>query len=120
MKNTVFCILISVSLSSCASTELVRLSVLEPAPVTLPGYIKNIGVINRSEVAEQNKVVDAVDKIFSLEGRDLDKEGAQASIAGLENELIKNNRFTGVRTIDDAALKSPVPGVFPSPLTWEV
>jgi hypothetical protein len=120
MKNTVFYILISVSLYSCASTELVRLSVLEPAPVTLPGHIKNIGVINRSEVAEQNKVVEVVDKIFSLEGRDLDKEGAQASIAGLENELIKNNRFTGVKTIDDARLKSPVPGVFPSPLTWDV
>ncbi len=120
MKNTVFYILISVGLSSCASTELVRLSVLEPAPVTLPGHIKNIGVVNRSEVAEKNKVVEVVDKIFSLEGRDLDKEGAQASIAGLENELLKNNRFTGIKTIDNVELKSPVPGIFPSPLTWDI
>ncbi|HRN58486.1 MAG TPA: DUF6340 family protein, partial [Agriterribacter sp.] len=104
----------------CASTELVRLSVLEPPPVTLPSHIKNVGVINRSEVAQQNKVVDVVDKVFSLEGKDLDKEGAQASIAGLENELLKNNRFAAVKTIDDAGLTSPVPGIFPAPLTWDV
>ena len=62
MKNLLFCILLSVGLYSCASTELVRLSVLEPAPVTLPAHIKNVAVINRSEVVQQNKVVDVVDK----------------------------------------------------------
>lgn len=76
--------------------------------------------MNRSEVVQQNKVVDVVDKIFSLEGKDLDKEGALASIAGLENELLKNNRFTAIKTIDDAGITSPVPGIFPAPLTWDV
>lgn len=120
MKNLLFCILLSVGLYSCASTELVRLSVLEPAPVTLPAHIKNVAVINRSEVVQQNKVVDVVDKVFSLEGKDLDKEGALASMAGLENELLKNNRFTAIKTIDDAGITSPVPGIFPAPLTWDV
>lgn len=120
MKNLAFFILISLGLSSCASTELVRLSVLEPAPVTLPAHIKNIGVVNRSEIAPQNKAVDIVDKVFSIEGKDLDKEGALASIAGLENELAKNNRFTDIKTIADARLTSLVPGVFPSPLSWDI
>ena len=120
MKNPVFCILISVGLYSCASTELVRLSVLEPAPVTLPAHIKNIGVVNRSEITPQNKAVDVVDKVFSLEGKDLDKEGARASITGLENELTKNNRFTEIKNIDDAHLTSIIPGVFPSPLSWDI
>ena len=109
MKSPVFFILISLGLYSCASTELVRLSVLEPAPVTLPAHIKSIGVVNRSEIALQNKAVDVVDKVFSLEGKDLDKEGALASITGLENELTKNNRFTAIKTIEDARLTSTVP-----------
>ena len=120
MKNPIFYVLISLGLYSCASTELVRLSVLEPAPVTLPTHIKNIGVVNRSEIAPQNKVVEVVDKVFSLEGKDLDKEGALATIAGLENELTKNNRFTAIKTIDDARLTSLVPGAFPSPLSWDI
>lgn len=120
MKSPAFFILISLGLYSCASTELVRLSVLEPAPVTLPAHIKSIGVVNRSEIAPQNKAVDVVDKVFSLEGKDLDKEGALASITGLENELTKNNRFTEIKTIDDARLTSTVPGLFPSPLSWDI
>ncbi len=49
MKKLHLFLVITVLGCSCASTELVHISVVEPAPVTLPQYIKNVGVINRSE-----------------------------------------------------------------------
>ncbi|MCO5241975.1 MAG: DUF6340 family protein [Chitinophagaceae bacterium] len=120
IRNLISFLVFTAVLCSCASTELVRLSVLEPAPVTLPGHIKNIGIINRSGIAEQNKVVDVVDKVFSMEGAELDKEGAESGIAGLENELIKNQRFDRITIIRDSTLKSNVPGIFPAPVSWDV
>lgn len=119
MNQAVFFILILIVFSSCASTELVRLSVLEPAPVTIPGTIKRIGVLNRSEIAPQNKVGDIVDKVFSLEGKDLDREGALASIQGLEDELLKNDRFTEIKAIKDSSVSGLIPGLFPLPLSWD-
>lgn len=120
IRNLISFLVFTAVLCSCASTELVRLSVLEPAPVTLPGHIKNIGIINRSGIAEQNKIVDVVDKVFSMEGAELDKEGAESGIAGLENELIKNQRFDRITIIRDSTLKSNVPGIFPAPVSWDV
>lgn len=120
IRNLIFFLVFTAVLCSCASTELVRLSVLEPAPVTLPGHIKNIGIITRSGIAEQNKIVDVVDKVFSMEGAELDKEGAESGIAGLENELIKNQRFDRITIIRDSTLKSNVPGIFPAPVSWDV
>lgn len=119
MKRPVFFILISIGLYSCASTELVRLSVLEPAPVTVPGNVKRIGLLDRSEIMPQNKAMDVVDKVFSLEGKDLDSEGALASIRGLQDELLKNGRFTEIRMIKDTGVSSLVPGIFPLPLSWD-
>ena len=89
--------LIAVIFSSCASTNLVYLSVLEPAPVSIPRDIKTVAVINRTDVAKQNKVIDAIDKVLTLEGPELDKAGAEASVTGLTDELSKNDRFTAVR-----------------------
>ncbi|HEX5025825.1 MAG TPA: DUF6340 family protein [Agriterribacter sp.] len=120
MKNSFFYLIFSVCLYSCASTELVRLSVLQPAPVSLPAHIKNIGVVNRSEISQKNRAIDVLDKALSLEGRDLDEEGAKSSIDGLENELVKNKRFAEVKTLGNAKLVSTVPGVFPSPLQWDI
>lgn len=119
MKRAVFLILILIELSSCVSTELVKMSVLEPAPVTISGTIKRIGVLNRSEIAPQNKVADVVDKVFSLEGKDLDREGALAGIQGLTDELLKNDRFTVIKTIKDTSVSSLIPGIFPLPLSWD-
>lgn len=119
MRNLIFFIFFTVGLYSCASTERVRLSVLEPAPVALPGYIKNVGIVNRSEIAEQNKVVEVVDKVFSLEGAELDAEGAQSGLLGLQNELMKNQRFNRVSIIEEHSLKSDVPGIFPSAIPWD-
>lgn len=120
MKPLLYFFLLPTILFSCKSTELVFISVLEPAPVTLPSSIKKIGVVNRSTPSDQAKIINIVDKVFSLEGPNLDKEGARASITGLSDELMKNNRFTEVKPIDNTDLRTPVPGMLPAPLSWDV
>lgn len=120
MKTLVSVIFVTIIFYSCKPTELVYISVLEPAPVTLPPYIKNVGVVNRSLASDQNKVIDIVDKVFSLEGMNLDKEGAQASITGLADELVKNNRFTQVSALNNIDLRTNTPDLFSSPLSWDM
>jgi hypothetical protein len=119
MKNFLRCIVIVFIFSSCASTELVHISVLQPAPVTLPAYIKNVVVVNRTAVSKKSKVFNVVDKAVSLETPDLDKEGSLATIAGLAQELKKNNRFDEVNLLTGTDLSTDVPGLFPSPLSWD-
>lgn len=95
------------------------LNVIQPAPVTIPSYVKKAGIIDRSEPSDATKTVDAIDKVISLEGSGLDKEGAAACVDGVGNELAKNDRFTDVIHIGIAASQAPGLGIFPSPLSWE-
>jgi hypothetical protein len=118
MKNIFIILLVGSILSSCKTQDL-YLSVLEPAPVTLPNYIKKPGVINRTQVSEATKNMDKVDKVLSLEGAELDKEGAAACIAGLSNELLKNNRFTEIVNVNAPGLTTTGSGIFPAPLSWD-
>lgn len=118
MKNPLYIILLAL-FCSCSSTEFIHLSVLKPAPVTVPPYIKTVGVINRSQASEKTKAIDAIDKVFSLEGANLDKEGAQASMVGLTDELMKNKRFDEVKLLNETNLRTTTPGMFPSSLSWD-
>jgi hypothetical protein len=118
MRNLILLLLAGSILYSCKTQDL-YLSVLEPAPVTLPGYIKKPGVINRTQVSEATKNIDKVDKVLSLEGADLDKEGAATCISGLTNELVKNNRFTEIVPVTSSVLTTTGSGIFPAPLSWE-
>ena len=120
MKNPICIFLIALIFCSCSSTELIHLSVLKPAPVTLPAYIKAVGVVDRSQASQQTRTIDAIDKVFSMEGVNLDKEGAQASMSGLANELMKNNRFTEVKLLNATNLRTNTPGMFPFSLSWDV
>jgi hypothetical protein len=119
MKNNITLIAAIALFCSCSSTELVHISVQEPAPVTIPNDIKVVGVVNRTTPSKQTKVIDAVDKIFSLEGTKLDQAGAQATITGLTDELGKNTRFTEVKPLNNLQLTSVGVGLFPSPMSWE-
>jgi hypothetical protein len=120
MKNLVTGILSVLILSSCASTELMHMSVLRVAPVTLPPYIKNVIVVNRTQVSKESKIFDVVDKAVTLEGAKLDKEAAEQTITGLTEELKKNNRFDEVKQLSNTDLTTSVPGSFPAPLSWDI
>jgi hypothetical protein len=117
-KYSVF-ILIIVVLFSCKTQQL-YLTVVEPAPVTLPSYIKNVGVINRSIPTDETKALDVLDKALSLEGVNLDKDGAMESIRGLSDELMNNARFTEVKTLSDIDFRTSALTGFPTSLTWEI
>jgi hypothetical protein len=96
------------------------LSVLKPAPVSLPSYVKNVGVINRSLPVGKIRVLDALDKIVSMEGANMDKAGSAAGISGLTNELNRNTRFTEVKILDLPELGNNIPSAYPAPLSWDV
>ena len=86
--NTSLLFIISILISSCSSTNLLTMDAIQPAPVNINAKDISIGIINRSMPSKKNEAVDAIDKILSIEGKNLDKEGAQNTIAGLQNEQI--------------------------------
>src|SRR5450755_2169934 len=118
MKNPMICISMALACYSCTSTNLMSLSVMEPAPVSIPSNIKTIAVVDRSQASKASQSIDAVHKVFALESNDLQKAGAQASLHGLSDELMKNNRFTEVKPLN-IDLRSYGAGVFPSALQWD-
>ena len=114
----IIAIAFAATFASCSSTNLMSLSVQEPAPVSLPSYIKNVGIVNRSNVTKQNKAVDITDKIFSLEGAELDKAGAASGITGLSIELQKDTRLNDIVIVPEQ-LTTVNPTQFPTPLSWD-
>ncbi|WKX75632.1 DUF6340 family protein [Zobellia laminariae] len=106
-------------LSSCVSTNKLTMGVTEPARISLPSNAVRIGLINRSIPSEENKVVDKIDKILSLEGLNLDKEGAESAVTGLFDELTRNNRFETITIINDTDIQRKGLGIFPAALNWQ-
>ncbi|HEY5371171.1 MAG TPA: DUF6340 family protein [Hanamia sp.] len=119
MKNLFKITVIVLLFSSCSSTQLVTISVLQPAPVTLPAYVKNVVVVNRTTPSQKVKIINVVNKALSGEGTGLDKEGSKAATTGLADELSKNVHIDSVSIIDNSNLTTDVPGSFPTPLAWD-
>ena len=120
MKKLFPLFIIAILLSSCKMNQL-YLNVVEPAPVTLSQDIKRVGVINRSVPTDETKILDIVDKALTLEGVDLDKDGAAQAILGLSGELLNNKRFDDVKTLTDIDFRTPsLMGIFPVPLSWDI
>lgn len=105
---------------SCSSTNLMTLSVMEPAPVTISPAIRTIGIVSRTRPEDQNRVLDAVHRVVSLEGEGIELEGAHSSIDGLQSQLTWNKRFDKVKFLDSVDLRGFGAGVFPAPLGWDV
>jgi hypothetical protein len=119
MRKYSIVLILAIAFASCKTQQL-YLNVVEPAPVTVPSYIKSVGVINRSMPTDETKAIDVLDKVLSLEGANLDKEGAQESIKGLSDELMNNSRFTEVKTLNDVDFRTTKLALFPSPLSWDI
>jgi hypothetical protein len=119
MKTYILIIATGLVFVSCKTNEL-YLNVVEPAPVHIPSDVKNVGIINRYLPTDQTKVIDAIDKTLSLEGKNLDRDGAAECIKGLADELNGNERFSSVVVIDDTKFKTSGLESFPVPLKWEI
>lgn len=118
MKNIFLLILAVVLLTnvSCSSTNRLTMGVTQPARIAVPSDVTKIGIINRSLPSEKNKKLDKLDKILSLEGLNLDKEGAEFAMNGLLDELNRDDRYELVKIIDDIEEQRKGLGVFPAVL----
>lgn len=119
MKKYILIISLVSLMLSCKTNQL-YLDVTEPAPVTVPAYIKKVGVINRSMATDETKAIDVLDKVLSVEGDKLDKEGALEAIKGLSDELLNNNRFTEVKALNNIDFRTSKLALFPVPLSWDI
>ncbi|WP_036154095.1 DUF6340 family protein [Maribacter forsetii] len=123
MKNTAFILFLSTaffSIISCSSTNRMTMGITQPAKVAIPNDVINVGIVNRSSASENNKVLDDIDKILSLEGLNLDKEGAKNAISGLKYELERGNRFEAVKIIENQKDINKGLSVFPAELSWDI
>ena len=105
-------------LAGCSSTNNLTMSAVEPAPITLSKDVTRIGIINRSLPSEGNKTADKIDKILSAEGLNLDKEGSEAAILALKDQLDRNENIQEITIINDLDHLKKGLSVFPSTLTW--
>lgn len=111
-------ITLTILLHSCSSTNQLTLTVTEPAPVYINKNITKIGIINRSIPDKKYEAFDAIDKILTLEGKELDKKGGIAAIENLKDELLKNNRIQSVVIIDSVDFKKYGIDQFSAELSW--
>lgn len=119
MKKALLLLSVAAILTGCKMNQL-YLNVLEPAPVTMSPGITKIGVINRSTPTDDTKPLDILDKVLTLEGVNLDADGAQKAMDGLSSELLNNKRFDEVKPITDYNFRTPKLGLFPDPPSWEI
>jgi hypothetical protein len=117
--NTTFLFIISILITSCSSTNILTMDALQPAPVKIYEKDITIGIINRSDPSKKNEAIDVIDKVLSIEGKNLDKEAAQNTVLGVQNELSKNNQIKEVKIIDVLNLNNTGLSIFPEALSWE-
>jgi len=116
-KLLLFLSAVAILFPSCA-TNIVTMSVTEPAPVTIPAEVKSAGIVNRSLTSDENKGLDKMDQILSIEGFTLDSIGAEACIQGVYDELVQKKRFELTKILDTVQLRNPILGATPSRLDW--
>src|SRR6187401_1213981 len=114
----IFSGLILLGILAGCKTNLVYISVLVPAPVTVPGSAKTAGIINRS-IPPATSAQSNVHHVLSGQTIAMLKEGSAESIRGLKDALIENERFEVVKSLDNVNMAGQGAGVFPSPLSWD-
>lgn len=116
-----FMILSILVISSCGTSYL-TLSVTEPAPVSIPADVQNVGIFNRSiPSTKESSTLDDIDKILTAEGKNLDKDGALAAIDGLAGRLEVEERFITIKLIDSTSASVEGQGgtIYPSEINGE-
>jgi len=115
----IICVLAAALMTSCASTNQLTMNAVEPAPVSIASDVQNIGIINRSLPSEGHQTIDQIDKILSVEGKNLDKHGADAAVTALSDELKAEGRFQEIVKIENEAELQKGLGVLPATLNWD-
>lgn len=108
------------SLVSCSATKQHTLSALEPASVDLASTITKIGVINESSASAKSDYKTRIEQILSAKDEQLQKDGIDAAISGLFDELTKDQRFDTVHLIHTKVNNSRGLGDTVDNISWDV
>ena len=119
LNQSIMMLVVVLVFGSCGATNRLTMGAAEPARIAIPSDVMKIGIINRSVPSEGNKTIDQIDKILSLEGLKLDKEGAESAVAGVQDELTRFVRYDEVVILDNIDVQRKGLGVFPAALSWE-
>jgi hypothetical protein len=119
MRRLTIILLVTITVTSCKTQQLF-LNVTQPAPVTIPSYVKSIGIIDRTKPTEETKSMDNLDKIISLEGPKLDSVGKSGALQGLSQELLADGKVTDVKDLTSIDFRTSSMGSFPIPLSWDI
>ena len=112
-------IVLSLVLVSCSATKQYTLSALEPASVDLATSITKIGVINESNTSARSTYKTRIEQILSTKDQQLQKDGIDAAISGLFDELVKDQRFDTVQLIETKINNSMGLGDLADNIAWD-
>lgn len=115
-----YCLIVILPVFAACKTNELYINTTRPAPVTLSPGIRKVGIINRSIPTDETRLIDVIEKIVTLEGPDLDRDGAVESVAGLAEALGQNSRFLEVRPLNGIDFRASAIGELPSPLAWDI
>jgi len=99
--------------TACSTTHQLSINTIEPASVDLSNSIKRIGIINSSIASERAEYKDRLDQILSSEDKELARQGTDAAINGLFQELAKDNRFENITLLQN--VPEVMKGISPIP-----
>lgn len=116
-RITTFLLLV-ITISSC-KTNLVYISVLHPAPVSVRGSAKTAGLLNRAIPDPTNTKLNELHNALGANTKAITQEGSAQALEGLKNALTEQNRFSQVKSISSPAYYSSLVGSFSPPLAWE-
>ncbi len=100
-------------LSACSATNQLSINSMAPAQVDLSRNIKRTGIINSSIPSEREEYKDRLGKILSSEDQELARQGTDAALNGLFDELTKDKRFDEILLLQD--VPEVVKGMRPEP-----
>ncbi|MCW5515328.1 DUF6340 family protein [Muriicola sp. Z0-33] len=100
-------------LTACSTTHQLSINTVEPAPVDLAHNIRRIGIINSSIASERAEYKDRLDQILSSEDQELVKQGTDAALNGLFQELVKDSRFEKILLLEN--VPEVMKGIHPIP-----
>lgn len=104
---------ITIFLTSCMASF--NTSVMQPADMTLPDYIKTIAVVERIKPAENRKAINIIEGVLTGEGIYNDREASGNCLMGFKNKMSAVDRFT-VKIPTGLDLRGTGTGKFPTPL----
>ncbi|MBD0849595.1 DUF6340 family protein [Maribacter arenosus] len=110
---------ILLSLMGCSATKPHTLSAMKPASVDLSTTMTKIGVINECNTTAKSSYLTRIEQLLSAKDQQLQKDGIDAAIKGLFNELVKDQRFDTVQLIETKINNSMGLGDLADNIAWD-